>query len=322
MDTLRITLLVIGAVFIALIYAWERIKRGKDQNRYARWGVSDDDTETHIIGRHSGDPETDSRLVASAYEEPAVEEASDLPDDQYEYEPEFNTDDYKSDDPSLDDDASAEAVLNEVDAWQSEVEASLADDAADLAVSDPDVDLESDPELNASPINDITTELEALEEIISNESEPNQMELGDLDVTDEPVAVNEPDRIIAVHVLAREGAVFSGPDILSSLMHLDMQFGHMNIFHRLTSNEQSVFSLANAVEPGVFDLADMDDMQTPALLLIMSLPNPLPALDAFDNMLEAARSLSDSLDGRLCDDRRSVLTRQAIDELRSELSAL
>jgi len=38
--------------------------------------------------------------------------------------------------------------------------------------------------------------------------------------------------------------------------------------------------------------------------------------------LGVARSLASSLDGRLCDETRSVLTRQAIDELRSELAPL
>jgi len=48
----------------------------------------------------------------------------------------------------------------------------------------------------------------------------------------------------------------------------------------------------------------------------------LIALEAFDGMLEVARSLTTSLDGRLCDETRSVLTRQAIDELRAELASL
>jgi len=309
MDPLRISLFVIGVVLIALVYAWGRIKRSKDETRYARWAdVNEEDTGSapHVVGRNSGDPETDSNLVDNAYDV-----GSELPYD--------DTIDNDESDIDL-------ASVDVEDDWQGEVEASLAEDAwQDDAVPQNDaVDLDSDPESHLDPIDDITSELEALEEIISDDQEPDQMQIGDLDMSvGEPEVTNgKPDKIIVIHVLAREGATFSGPDILSCLMHLGMQYGEMNVFHCLGQNNKSIFSLLNAVEPGVFDLSQMDDMTTPALLLMMSVPNPLPALEAFDGMLEAARSLTASLDGRLCDDRRSVLTRQAIDELRAELASL
>lgn len=306
MDSLRITLLVIGAVFIVVIYAWERIKRGKDETRYARWGgIAEEDTEAHIVGRHSGDLETDSQLVDSAYDEP-YDDVNDV-DDLSDY------DDIESD---------------IEDEWQSEVEASLSEEPIQETIphQDDSADLDSDPELNINPIDDITSELEALEEIIAaeHEHEHDQIELGDfnLPVENPDIIGHEPDRIITLHVLAREGAVFIGPDILSNLMHLGLQYGDMNVFHCMGNSNKSIFSLVNAVEPGIFDLSDMDEMTTPALLLMMALPNPLPAVEAYDGMLEAARSLAASLDGRLCDERRSVLTKQAIDEIRAELASL
>ena len=318
MDSLRITLLILGAVLVALIYAWERIKRGKDETRYARWGgIAEEGTEAHVVGRNSGDLETDSKLVDKAYDEPD-DNVNDV-DDLSDYDDEIN------DSSSYDDTES-----NNDDSWQSEVEASLAEDAVQETTfpqdDNLDPDLDSDPELISNPIEDITSELEALEEIIAAEHDPDpdKIEIGDFDLPAEEVDVisHEPDRIIAVHVLAREGAVFTGPDILSSLMHLGMQYGDMNIFHCIGSNHKSIFSLVNAMEPGIFDLSDMDNMTTPALLLMMALPNPSPALEAYDGMLEAARSLAASLDGRLCDDRRSVLTKQAIEEIRAELASL
>ena len=316
MDSLRITLLILGAIFIALIYAWERIKRRKQHDRYARWGIADD-AETHIIGKDSGDPETDSHLVSTAYEsDPYASTYHRSDDDIYideELSDEFEKqkDESELDSPDLD-------VDDEQQHWQSEVSTSLQEN---INSDELEPDLDTDPELVDNSIEDITTELEALEEIISHEPEQDEMDLGDLDVDTEP-ASTEPDRIIVVHVLAKEGEVFKGADILNSLSHLGLQYGEMNVFHCLGTNNKSIFSLVNAVEPGIFDLSEMDNMITPALLLMMSLPNPLPALEAYDGMLEAARSLTSSLDGRLCDDTRSVLTRQAIDELRAELASL
>ena len=317
MDSLRITLLIVGVVFIALIYAWERIKRRKQHDRYARWGVADD-AETHIVGRNSGDPETDNQLVSSAYESDpyssAYDDSDEPSEDIYNSEDAGHEFDEQQDEPALA--ASELEVDDEREHWQVEVNASLQEDRYS---GEPEPDLDSDPELTDSPIEDITTELEALEEIISHEPEQDEMDLGDLDVDTEP-ASTAPDRIIVVHVLAREGETFNGADILASMSKLGLQYGEMNVFHCLGTNNKSIFSLVNAVEPGIFDLSDMEHMTTPALLLMMSIPNPLPALDAYDGMLETARSLAATLDGRLCDETRSVLTRQAIDELRAELA--
>lgn len=290
MDSLRITLLIIGAAFIAVVYAWERIKRRKNHDRYARWGVSDD-SETHIIGRNSGDPETDSHLVSTAYD------TEQFNDEEVFHEP--------APEPEIETDALQ--VTTDID--------------EEIQQDDSEPDLDSDPELAVNQINDITSELEALEEIISQQPEQDEMELGDLDVPLDTTPT-EPEKIIAIHVLAREGSTFNGADILANLPGLNLQHGDMDIFHRLDDNGHSVFSMANAIEPGTFDIAAMDELSTPALLFILSLPTSLPALEAYDNMLDAARSLADALDGRLCDETRSVLTRQAIDDQRSALNIL
>lgn len=305
MDSLRITLLIAGVAFIALIFFWERIKQRKRESRYERWGgVSEDGRETRIVGNRSGDPETDSRLVATAYQH----------DEQQHIEV---------------NDAGGEAEQAEARHWQEEVETSLYDNEPDL---------DSDPEAEQyDPVPDLTSELEALEDIISNEEEQaEQIEFGNLDVAAqekipadetgvvemgaEPAPVASPERIIALHILAHEREVFSGPDILNALIHSGMQFGDMDIFHRLDEQGKPIFSLANAIEPGVFDMAAMDELTTPALLLIMTLPNSCQPLEAYDMMLDTARSITDSLNGRLCDDKRSVLTSQAIEEVRRELS--
>jgi len=314
MDSLRITLLIIGAVLIAVVYGWERVKRRKQHDRYARWG------------NDSGDPETDNSLVSSAYEmDTHFESIYDSPIEDKEQLRHFDeVDDANEVTTFVDEDINESFTTkieenDEEDAWAVEVNASL-DEAVTQDALEPDLD--SDPEVAVNPIDDITSELEALEEMISQEPERGEMDLGDLNVATEQEAPAVPDRVIVVHILAKQGQTFYGADVLSSLLHQGLQFGDMNVFHSLDANNKSIFSLLNAVEPGIFDLSTMEDLKTPALLLMMTLPNPLPALEAYDGMLETARSLATSLDGRLCDETRSVLTRQAIDEARAELVGL
>ena len=98
----------------------------------------------------------------------------------------------------------------------------------------------------------------------------------------------------------------------------------MNIFHRLVDGrpEQGpIFSVANMVKPGSFDLRALEEFSTPGLSFFMTLPGPLPGLDAWDTMLPAAQRMAELLDAQVLDDRRNTLGRQRIAHLRDELRA-
>ena len=80
--------------------------------------------------------------------------------------------------------------------------------------------------------------------------------------------VDRPEKFIVINVFADDDT-FNGQELLETLVNLDMSYGEMNIFHRLNEDGVSEFRLANAVEPGTFDLADMDSMQTPGVTMFM-----------------------------------------------------
>ncbi|MDR9435451.1 MAG: cell division protein ZipA C-terminal FtsZ-binding domain-containing protein, partial [Thiohalophilus sp.] len=82
-----------------------------------------------------------------------------------------------------------------------------------------------------------------------------------------------------------------------------------------------VFSLANTVEPGTFDLNAIEQLQTPGLSLFMQLPAPIDSREAFELMLKTGRNLAEQLGGDLCDERRNVLTLQTIGHLKEQIEA-
>ncbi|MDH5369661.1 MAG: cell division protein ZipA, partial [Gammaproteobacteria bacterium] len=82
---------------------------------------------------------------------------------------------------------------------------------------------------------------------------------------------------------------------------------------------QAVFSIANAVEPGFFDLSRLQSISTPGLAVFLQLPGPIECRKAFDNLLEISKRLSDALTGELCDENRSVLTQQTISHLKDKV---
>ncbi len=131
----------------------------------------------------------------------------------------------------------------------------------------------------------------------------------------------KPDEFFIIHVFAR-GQKFSGEQLLQQVMSSGMRFGEMNIFHGLENQdgiEAIEFSMANAEEPGVFNLDNMDMLQTTAVTFFMSLPGPSSALQTLNRMEQAARNMANALNGELKDENHSVFTQQTLEHYRQRV---
>ncbi|MGI9246483.1 MAG: cell division protein ZipA C-terminal FtsZ-binding domain-containing protein [Steroidobacteraceae bacterium] len=132
-----------------------------------------------------------------------------------------------------------------------------------------------------------------------------------------PARPKRPQKIFAVRVSAASGAGLSGARILDALHSEGLRFGRYDIFHALHEG-RPVFSVASLKDPGTFDLQAMPESEYPGVLLFTVLPGPLPAADAFDEMIAAARSFAARLDGALADDKGAPLTAHRTARLREE----
>ncbi|MHB1271478.1 MAG: cell division protein ZipA [Rhodanobacter sp.] len=130
------------------------------------------------------------------------------------------------------------------------------------------------------------------------------------------------ERIVTLFVIAREGSFFHGPDMVVAAEKAGLEYGDMGIYHRLVDGKRElgpIFSVANMLKPGNFDLGRLDALRTPGVSFFMTLPAPLPALDAWDAMLPTAQRLAELLDGQVLDEERNALGRQRIAHIRDEL---
>ena len=130
------------------------------------------------------------------------------------------------------------------------------------------------------------------------------------------------EKIVVLHVVAGRGYCFTGPALVEAARNMGLEHGKHEIFHRTMNTRNgavAVFSMASMVKPGTFDLSRVDDMETPGVALFLRLPAPFDGLTAFEQMLETARRLADSLDGYLLDSQRCDLTQQAVEHIREEL---
>jgi cell division protein ZipA len=128
-------------------------------------------------------------------------------------------------------------------------------------------------------------------------------------------AARPEEKYIVINVLGE----IHGQPLLESLLSLGFTYGDMNIFHCQDKNGVAQFSLANAVEPGSFDLEKIDEMVTPGVTLFMRAHELEQPLACFHQMMNAGSRLAEDLASQLCDETRSVMTAQAIEDRSQDL---
>jgi len=130
------------------------------------------------------------------------------------------------------------------------------------------------------------------------------------------------EKIVTLYVAARAGNVLRGSDIVVAAEKAGLTYGHMQIFHRLVEGHPErgpVFSVANIMKPGSFDMGTIQELETPAIAFFLTLPAPMTALDAWEKMLPTAQRMAELLDGVVLDEQRNALGRQRIAHIRDEL---
>lgn len=178
---------------------------------------------------------------------------------------------------------------------------------------------EPEPEIpeTVTAVDSVTIEDEEIAEPID--------ELEQVRATQAPEPVqesSEPSEVIVLNVMARNGRVFAGDDLLHLLITSGLKFGDMNIFHKRLSNDSQgpiIFSVANILNPGTFDLNNMEEFTTLGISLFLALPSPINNLDAFEQMLGVAQQIRGTLDGELKDDHRNGMTAQTIEHYRQRI---
>lgn len=142
-----------------------------------------------------------------------------------------------------------------------------------------------------------------------------------------PVAASADDRphvdvqdVIALHVVAADQP-FNGEDLLRCVLGYGLRFGEMSIFHRHeqpTGQGRILFSMARAVEPGIFQLETMTGETIPGVSFFLSLPG-VNSILAYDIMVDTVRRLATELQGEVLDQQQQVLTRQLVEHYRERV---
>ncbi|MDM7860658.1 cell division protein ZipA [Alteromonas sp. ASW11-36] len=133
-----------------------------------------------------------------------------------------------------------------------------------------------------------------------------------------PAAQDAPEQeVLVLNVRAPQDQEIQGAALLPMLLTLGFKFGDQDIFHRhVNSNGKGpvLFSLANMFKPGVFDIDNLENFTTQGVSLFMILPIEGDPHQVFNMMHNAARKLAEEFSGQILDGRRSVLTKQGLQQ--------
>ncbi|MNS28620.1 Cell division protein ZipA [compost metagenome] len=280
---LREWLIVIGIIVIAgiLFDGWRRMRGGKGKLKFRL-----DRSYSNLPDEEGNAEVLGPSRVLDTHKEPELDE-SDLP--------------------SLS--ASARDREREPKPAKAAKRGKRATAAADAQQGDLNLSAEPrEPDLFADSDDDFTAE-----NTRSNGAAPASSSVKELPPAEE---------VLVISVISRDEGGFKGPALLQNILESGLRFGEMDIFHRhesMAGHGEVLFSMANAVKPGVFDLDDIDHFSTRAVSFFLGLPGPRHPKQAFDVMVAAARKLAHELNGELKDDQRSVLTAQTIEHYRQRI---
>ena len=183
---------------------------------------------------------------------------------------------------------------------------------------DPSFTMSSEPEQESIPGSTISAEPDSS---FTMHSKPEQEPDSSISISSEPdtevqvsgnVDYSTSEKLVIVYVMAKHGN-FSGEELRQFLQDHDMVYGDMQIFHRLSREGLSEFSLSSAVEPGFFDIAGMDNLQTPGVIMFLRVHELADPMSIYGEMMKVAVGIANKLDGIVLDEARNSMTMQTIE---------
>lgn len=114
---------------------------------------------------------------------------------------------------------------------------------------------------------------------------------------------------------------FAGRALRQAFAATGFWHGPLDIYHLPDESGRVILSAAALAQPGTFDPSIMDSQRFSGLNLFAVLPGPLSERETFDELVHAARSLAERLEGTLSDQHGEELTAARIARLRQSLES-
>ena len=136
-------------------------------------------------------------------------------------------------------------------------------------------------------------------------------------VSDAPASLH-----IALTVVAPRGQSFAGSAVRQAAEDLGFMLNTLGLFdYRMEPDQEPLFSMAHLRNPGTFAAETLEQLQTPGLLLFMTLPSAMEGMSALEQLIVIADQLAQALGGMICDERRLRLSNKGLAAVRQQITA-
>lgn len=141
----------------------------------------------------------------------------------------------------------------------------------------------------------------------------NVWDKAELNQTKEKTDYSQPEQLISLILKAEQGKAYLGNNFMPLMLSQGLRLGEMDIFHCYVSNRKKgniLYSVVNAVDPGTFDIKNIESFSTPALAFFMALPGSNDPIFAYNKMVNTIKLIQTELGGQILDASKSVYTEQ------------
>lgn len=159
---------------------------------------------------------------------------------------------------------------------------------------------------------------------VSHEETRERIEpiLGDVEIATAETPRIEPapapqEKIVTLRLTAPPLERFDGRELVAALRAAGLEHGKFSIFHKLTADGATLFSVASLVEPGTFELDRIERRRFPGVSFFAVLPGPQDPIATLEEMVATARQLAETLHGTLQDEHGAPLSAQRLADLRA-----
>lgn len=129
------------------------------------------------------------------------------------------------------------------------------------------------------------------------------------------------DVAIGVNIIAGKGESFAGTKIRGLAEAAGFKLESAGVFHYRNDQRQTLFTLDNH-EPAPFIPEQIKNLSTSGITLLLDVPRVAAGQQVLDRMLEIGRDLEQGLGGKLVDDNRVALNATGIAKIRQQLGAI
>lgn len=131
----------------------------------------------------------------------------------------------------------------------------------------------------------------------------------------------EVDVAIGINVIARSGDQFTATRIRAYAEGIGFRLEPSGVFTFADAGGATLFTLDNH-EPMPFVPEQIKMLSTDGVTLLLDVPRVADAASTFDRMLETGRHLAIALGGRLVDDNRAALSEAGVAKIREQLTTI